>query len=362
MSETTTTAPEGAEATNNGSDSPAEDLDRDKLSTRELNNLGWDDQSAIEDPDGLDKASDRIVAIMPKLKDAEDKATSLMVELADAVIDVRQSCTYKGKPDTYGVGKAYRDAFERRIVERVAMATPGLSRDYIKDRLDKVRINYLSHTATRSKDMLSERIIRDAVKAGEIPNAKLDAATGKVIITPVRKDGTPVTVKVKDQKTGEMVEVPKVVTYEPGQKADVLPAIKAVVQKTMKERGRPNAKVPERFGGKVEERGSGGGKPTPERNYGEEYQGALKLLTEDLDRIATLTALQWFHGAATALWASLNRKDLTNPEEHAAICDKLAEGFKVEAAVLRAQTTPEKLDPFGFVPDPIEADAEAKAA
>lgn len=329
--------------------------------TREImSSMQWKD-AAVVDVKAFDAGVVDVVELVPKIVSAEDAVSNLLVLLADAIIAVRAACTFNGHTDWYGQGGAYRDAYDRMIVRRILEAHPTIPEKRIQQILKNVRDNYLGDAATRAKGMLSDAIVKKAVKAGEVPGAKLVKKDGREVveIRPTEKDKNtgeevpkmvPVVdaegVQVKD-KDGVGKETPLVITYIPGS-ADVPTVLKPAVKKAVQQSGKKGMKVPVRFGGPA--RGSGGDNKDEPTAWNEKCQKALETFTEALPHLNTLPVAQWLHATMSEYMTALQRPDLVQQEDHATILDDIGHLCIFASAVLRndGDATWTDLDPFMF--------------
>jgi len=334
-----------------------------------MSSMQWK-ESAVADVRAFDASVVLVVKLVPQIVEAENTTSSLMVKLADAILAIRQACTFNGHPDWYGQGGAYRDAYERLITRRILEAHPTVPEARIKSILDQVARNYLGENATRAKGMLSDAIVKQAVKAGEIEGARVVTREGREIveIKPTTVDKTsgqkvpkmvPVLdaegVQVKD-KNGVGKETPLVINYVPGS-SDVPTALKPAVQKAVRQSGKKTLKVPERFGGPA--KGKGGGKPDSEEGWNEKCQKALATFAESLPHLNTLPVAKWLHASMSEYMTALQRPDLVKQGEHADVLSDIGHLCTIAAHVLRGENdaTWADLDPFMFQDS---EDSEAK--
>src|SRR6516164_8310901 len=352
-------------------------VDVDMLSTEDyIAHMGGEfkDGSKVDVP-VFDSAVAQISAQLPILFKAENESTEAKKVIAMAITALRGSILYKGKPDTFGSSDAYRILFKERITLRLKKDNPTLDSDWIKKRLDQVRINYLGWTATRSKGMTMDAIVQDAARTGEIPNAKV-MGDGRVVISPTRKlkDGTvvPVTDKVKAED-GTTTEVPRVLTYTPGQTVDVPDVVSKAVRKVIEERA-PSKKnedgtvvktvtVPEWFGGPAKPKpGTGGGKPKGPEDFAKQYREGLDAIASSVNHLTAEAAIQWFHAAATVLVDAINgTKQLPNPADRASELRNITALLSAEAAVLEGKKPVDVLDGLRYVPEDAPKDTPKNA-
>ena len=337
---------------------PPETEDKGIPTTRDtMGAMQWKD-AAVTDVAAFDKGIEDVVTLIPEIVASEDTTTSLMVKLAQAIIAIRIACTFNGVYDWFGVGGAYKDAYERKITRRVLEANPTIPEARIDSILAQVRNNYLGEAATRAKGMLADAIALQAVKDGKVPNAKV--SNGKIVIKPTVKDKNtgeqvPKMVPVVDKdgaavkdKDGKIKEEPMVLTFVPGIGAGTVPdVLKPAVKDAIKRQGRKGQKVPARWGGpKV---GKGGDTPNEPPVPTELFRKGLDLITSNLN-INALLAVGTFHAAATALVDAINVPETVKHEEIASVLADIGHLMTIESHLLRkdADTTLESLDPFRF--------------
>lgn len=328
-------------------------------STRDtMGAMQWKD-AAVTDVAAFDKGIDEVVSLIPEIVANEDQKTSLMVKLANAIIAVRMACTFNGKIDWFGVGGAYKDAYEDKITRRILEANPNIAPSRVASILSQVRNNYLGEAATRAKGMLADAIALQAVKDGKVPNAKVDK-DGKIVIRPTVKDKNsgeqvprmvPVIDKdgsaVKD-KDGKVKETPMVLEFIPGVGSGTVPdALKPAVRDAIKSQGRKGQKVPTRWGGPA--KGKGGDVPSEPPVPTELLRKGLDLITSNLN-LNPVLAVGTFHAAATALVDSINKPETVKHDEIASVLEDIAHLLTIEAAILRKDKDAnlEDLDAFRF--------------
>jgi hypothetical protein len=319
--------------------------------------MQWKD-AAVTDVAAFDSGIDTVVSLIPEIVASENVTTALMVKLARAIIAIRIACTFNGTYDWFGVGGAYKDAYERKITRRVLEANPNIPESRITSILTQVRNNYLGESATRAKGMLADAIALQAVKDGKVPGAKVQGE--KIVIRPTVKDKnsgeqvpkmTPELGKdgaaVKD-KDGKVKQVPVVLEFIPGiGNATVPDALKPAVREAIKKQGRAGQKVPARYGGPA--KGKGGNTPSEPPVASDLYRKGLDLITSNLN-LNPLLAVGTFHAAATALVDSINVPETVKHEEIASVLEDIAHLLTIEAAILRPgdDAKLEDLDPFRF--------------
>lgn len=239
--------------------------------TEELASQTYADGSKA-DSSRITAAISSFVAEMGPFWEASKTVAALRSKLADLLMEIRLSILLSsGKPDLYGQSKAYRTIFSDRVLGMLK-ETYEMPLGEAKALLDSVRVNYVNRN-----EMVAETVIREAVRRGEIKNAKVEP-NGTVVVT---------------TQKGNVQE------YKPGQSSNVPAVIKAVVAKAQKDAGK---KVPARFGGAEKDRN-----PAPEdgpENPGDSIREALALIVS-MGAIAPLDAVEGFHSAATMLVDSL---------------------------------------------------------
>jgi hypothetical protein len=345
---------------------------------------GFPDESSVN-VSAWDEGVAKLAAGFVALKQAEDDSVSAKAAMADAIIALRNSVTYLGKPDTFALSDAYRTLYRDRLIPAVLAANPGMDNSWARTELAKVKTNYVNGASKGAKDILMETIVREAAESGALgPNAKVQK-DGTVLIAQTKKgpDGTqvPVMVKTKDAD-GNQIEVQKIATYVPRQTVNVPKEIKAAVQAVIKDRAGtkkgpdgtqvPRVAVPARFGGAAKDDGSGGGKPKGPADWAKQYRASLDSLTDSLGtpekpHLNSLQAFQWFHASATAFVDHLNAlngkgKLQGTSAEHAVVAGKIAALFGAESSVLEGAKPLETLDPFRYVPTDEETKTTVKSA
>jgi hypothetical protein len=336
---------------------------------------GFADQSSVDVPK-WDLAVAELAAGFVDLRQAQTDAVTAKERMADAVILLRNSTLFHGKPDTFGQSDAYRTMYRDRLIPAVLAANPGMDREWARKELALIKTNYINGQSKGAKDMLMETIIREAAESGALgPNAVI-REDGSVAIAQFRgkdADGNPKPVMVKEKDAdGNPVEVQKVATYVKGQTVDVPKEIKSVVQEVIRDRAGmkkspdgksevPRVAVPARFGGAVTETGTGGRKPKDPADWAKQFRASLESMTEALGtpetpHINSLQAFQWFHAEATAFLDHLNAlsgKGKLNgtSADHALVASKLAALFGAESAVLEGAKPLSTLDDYRYVPE-----------
>lgn len=122
------------------------------------------DSSQVTDVKTFERVFAELVPTLGDLFTASQRVRELKVKLAEAMILIRRSITFRDQPDYYGESFAYQTAFTDRM--RPALVAAGIPGDQIDSLLTQARTNHLN------KDrMLTEAIIRDAIRSGDIKEA-----------------------------------------------------------------------------------------------------------------------------------------------------------------------------------------------
>jgi hypothetical protein len=290
------------------------------------------------DVDAFDAAVAAVVDFFPTVHLTERQAVLAKIRLANLIMDVRHSVTLpNGEKDSYGKSSTYRTLFEKEIVAPIFRAHPDLPVEWITRTLRTVRTNYLNSTSTGGRDIVTERVLTDAVESGKVPHAVVQHAEDgqvSIVIEDHFKNGTPQT--VKDPETGEKVQ--KVTTYVPGTPGSP-EVLKDVVRDSIVKRGRKDQKVPVVYGGPAKDTGGGGGgdgKNPPD--YGKQYRDALAIITASGEHVSLMAQAEFLHAAMTTFVRSINaRRTEAVPAQLTPVLDDVHGLCKTESAVLNAK-------------------------